>query len=164
MSFKMEAISTRQQDGWAPIHVAAANGHESVIGILLENAAFVDFPTSRGGESPLFLAAQNGHAGVVAQLLDRGARAEAPENTLAALRRAAELGAPWVEFDVKLSADGELLLMHDDLLDRTTSGEGPVADMRWNRTRLINCSTSSSTNSCAATRNPRERRVTCARC
>jgi len=66
-----------------------------------------------------------------ALLAHRGARKLAPENTLAALRRAAELGAPWVEFDVKLSADGELLLMHDDLLDRTTNGSGPVAAMRW---------------------------------
>ncbi|HTE06599.1 MAG TPA: glycerophosphodiester phosphodiesterase [Planctomycetota bacterium] len=61
----------------------------------------------------------------------RGARRLAPENTLAALRLAAAAGAPWVEFDVKLSADGELLLMHDELLERTTSGRGPVSDMRW---------------------------------
>jgi glycerophosphoryl diester phosphodiesterase len=61
----------------------------------------------------------------------RGASRVAPENTLAALKRAAELGARWVEFDVKLSSDGELLLMHDELLDRTTSGSGPVAGLRW---------------------------------
>jgi glycerophosphoryl diester phosphodiesterase len=64
-------------------------------------------------------------------LAHRGARRRAPENTLAALRLAAELGAPWVEFDVKLSADGELVLMHDELLDRTTDGEGPVRALRW---------------------------------
>jgi glycerophosphoryl diester phosphodiesterase len=60
-------------------------------------------------------------------LAHRGARRVAPENTLAALRRAAELGASWVEFDVKLTADGVLVLMHDELLDRTTCGRGPVA-------------------------------------
>jgi glycerophosphoryl diester phosphodiesterase len=61
----------------------------------------------------------------------RGARKEAPENTLASLTRAAELGAAWVEVDVKLSGDGRLILMHDDTLERTTDGEGAVADTSW---------------------------------
>jgi glycerophosphoryl diester phosphodiesterase len=58
----------------------------------------------------------------------RGASAIAPENTLAALRRAKELGAPWVEFDVKLTRDGVPILLHDDRLERTTNGRGRVAD------------------------------------
>jgi glycerophosphoryl diester phosphodiesterase len=58
----------------------------------------------------------------------RGAAAHAPENTLAALRRARDLGASWVEFDVRLTADGRCVLLHDDLLDRTTDGSGAVAD------------------------------------
>lgn len=57
----------------------------------------------------------------------RGARARAPENTLAGLRRAAELGAGWVEFDVMLTADGIPVLMHDDTLERTTNGHGSMA-------------------------------------
>jgi glycerophosphoryl diester phosphodiesterase len=57
----------------------------------------------------------------------RGAAGSAPENTLAGLRRAAELEVGWVEFDVKLTADKRLILMHDDALDRTTDGTGPVA-------------------------------------
>lgn len=58
----------------------------------------------------------------------RGARGHAPENTLAGLRKAAGLGCRWVEFDVKLTADGELILFHDDSLRRTTDGRGAVAD------------------------------------
>ena len=58
----------------------------------------------------------------------RGAAARAPENTLASLRKAKELGCRWVEFDVKLSRDGVPFLLHDDLLDRTTSGRGPASD------------------------------------
>ncbi len=58
----------------------------------------------------------------------RGARGHAPENTLAGLRKAAELGVRWVEFDVKLTADGELILFHDNTLKRTTDGFGPVAE------------------------------------
>jgi len=57
----------------------------------------------------------------------RGAKAGAPENTLAGFRQAKREGAAWVEFDVKLTADGEAILMHDDTLDRTTDGHGPVA-------------------------------------
>ncbi len=57
----------------------------------------------------------------------RGAAALAPENTLAGFRAAAAAGARWVEFDVKLTGDGIAVLMHDDTLDRTTDGRGPVA-------------------------------------
>jgi glycerophosphoryl diester phosphodiesterase len=51
----------------------------------------------------------------------------APENTLAGLRIAARMGCRGVEFDVMLTADGVPILMHDETLERTTSGEGPVA-------------------------------------
>ncbi len=57
----------------------------------------------------------------------RCARAEAPENTLAGLRRAAALGARWVEVDVRLTADGVPVLLHDDTLERTTTGRGALA-------------------------------------
>lgn len=59
----------------------------------------------------------------------RGAKGHAPENTLAGLRKAAELGARWIEFDVKLTADNELILFHDETLNRTTNGKGRVARM-----------------------------------
>ena len=61
----------------------------------------------------------------------RGASGLAPENTLVAIRRAAALGARWVEIDAKLTKDGVLILLHDDTLDRTTSGKGPVAARTW---------------------------------
>ena len=59
----------------------------------------------------------------------RGGGLLAPENTLAALRHARNLGFEGVEFDVKLSADDVPVLFHDDTLDRTTDGSGPVADI-----------------------------------
>lgn len=61
----------------------------------------------------------------------RGSAANAPENTLASLRLAASQGARMVEFDAKLTADGVVILMHDSLLERTTNGQGPVADRPW---------------------------------
>jgi len=57
----------------------------------------------------------------------RGAAARAPENTLAGFRRAAELGCRWVEFDVRLSRDGQPILLHDATLGRTTDGRGAAA-------------------------------------
>lgn len=56
----------------------------------------------------------------------RGAAKRAPENTLAGFRTAAALGLRWVEFDVRLTADDRLVLLHDDRLDRTTNGSGKV--------------------------------------
>jgi len=67
----------------------------------------------------------------------RGARGSAPENTLVSICKAAELGAPWVEFDVKLTADGHLVLMHDETLERTTNGQGPVAAASWSAIRKL---------------------------
>ena len=57
----------------------------------------------------------------------RGAAASAPENTLAGLRKASELGCRWVEFDVRLTADRHLILLHDDRIERTTDGRGNAA-------------------------------------
>jgi glycerophosphoryl diester phosphodiesterase len=62
-------------------------------------------------------------------LAHRGASAVAPENTLAAFRRALELGADGFELDVTLSADGAPVVIHDDTVDRTTDGAGPVAGL-----------------------------------
>lgn len=58
----------------------------------------------------------------------RGASAYAPENTMAAFRRAAEIGAPEVETDVGYTKDRQLLLFHDNTLERTTNGAGLPED------------------------------------
>lgn len=51
-----------------------------------------------------------------------------PENSLLAFRNAVALGVDFIEFDVHLSKDGEVVVIHDPTLDRTTSGSGPVKD------------------------------------
>lgn len=56
----------------------------------------------------------------------RGASSYAPENTFAAFDKALELGVNHVELDVHFSRDGHLIVIHDDTLDRTTDGSGPV--------------------------------------
>ncbi len=52
-----------------------------------------------------------------------------PENSLLAFRSAAALGADFIEFDVHLSRDGEVMVIHDPTLERTTTGRGPVREL-----------------------------------
>ncbi len=58
----------------------------------------------------------------------RGAAGRAPENTLAGFREAARLGVAWVEFDVRLSADGVAVLSHDAIPRRTTGHSRSIAE------------------------------------
>lgn len=64
-------------------------------------------------------------------LAHRGAGKLAPENTLAAFRLGAGFGFRAFECDAKLSQDGEAFLLHDDTLERTTSGAGSPAGQDW---------------------------------
>ena len=59
----------------------------------------------------------------------RGFSGRAPENTLVAIRRAIETGADMVEIDVTMTADGHVILLHDETLDRTTDGLGVPTEM-----------------------------------
>ena len=77
--------------------------------------------------APLAAGEASALPGLATVIGHRGAAARAPENTLAGLRKAKELGADWVEFDVMLSGDGVPLLIHDETLQRTTTGRGRVA-------------------------------------
>jgi glycerophosphoryl diester phosphodiesterase len=56
----------------------------------------------------------------------RGASAYAPENTMAAFRKAVDLKADAIELDAKLLRDGNVVILHDNILDRTTNGTGNV--------------------------------------
>ena len=67
----------------------------------------------------------------------RGASGTSPENTLAAFRRAEALGAAMVELDVQLTRDGQVVVIHDLLLDRTTDGSGPVGDRSLEELRAL---------------------------
>ncbi|PHN06264.1 glycerophosphodiester phosphodiesterase [Flavilitoribacter nigricans] len=68
-------------------------------------------------------------AAPVQVIAHRGGAKLAPENTLAAIRQAVELGVDMIEIDVILSKDGEVIVIHDDKIDRTTDGEGIVKEM-----------------------------------
>lgn len=60
----------------------------------------------------------------------RGASAYAPENTLASFKLALQQGADGIELDAKLSADGHVVVIHDQTVDRTTPFHGKVSDFR----------------------------------
>ncbi len=59
----------------------------------------------------------------------RGANETHPENTLAAFREAIQMGAQMIELDVQMTKDNELVIMHDETVNRTTNGRGRVSDL-----------------------------------
>lgn len=67
----------------------------------------------------------------------RGACGHAPENTIASFKAAGDMGVTCVEIDVKISKKSELLIIHDDTLDRTTTGEGAVESKVYDEIKLL---------------------------
>jgi glycerophosphoryl diester phosphodiesterase len=67
----------------------------------------------------------------------RGASLQAPENTMEAYRLGVEMGADAIELDVHLSQDGELVVIHDETVDRTTDGTGAVRSMTLKTLRRL---------------------------
>ncbi|KAK7940377.1 hypothetical protein WMY93_003703 [Mugilogobius chulae] len=67
----------------------------------------------------------------------RGGSHDAPENTLAAIREASRNGASAVQLDMSFTADGVAVLMHDETVDRTTNGSGPVNKLRFAQIRKL---------------------------
>lgn len=68
----------------------------------------------------------------------RGASAAEPENTMAAFRKAIELGSDGIELDVHLSKDGEIVVTHDETLERVSDGKGRVVDYTLEQLRGFN--------------------------
>ncbi|WP_192035580.1 glycerophosphodiester phosphodiesterase [Halomonas sp. YLGW01] len=67
----------------------------------------------------------------------RGASGHAPEHTWPAYEQAREMGADYLELDLHMSADGELMVIHDTTLDRTTDGEGKVKDFTLDELKAL---------------------------
>jgi glycerophosphoryl diester phosphodiesterase len=67
----------------------------------------------------------------------RGAAGLAPENTLSAFRKAIELNLDGVEFDIQRASDGEIVVFHDETLDRTTTGTGELKDFTLDELRKL---------------------------
>ena len=67
----------------------------------------------------------------------RGRSGVAPENTMAAFEAAIDAGADFLELDVRRTADGEIVCIHDAVVDRTTDGSGLVAEMLLAQVRAL---------------------------
>ena len=89
---------------------------------------------STGAPAPVERAGALPARGIAAH---RGASATHPENTLSALQEAVRLGAQQIEFDLRMTADGAVVLMHDERVDRTTDGQGAVAELRLDEIRQL---------------------------
>ncbi|XP_028914455.1 glycerophosphodiester phosphodiesterase 1 [Ornithorhynchus anatinus] len=76
--------------------------------------------------------------GRLSAIAHRAAAHDAPENTLAAIRQAAQNGATGVELDIEFTSDGVPILMHDDTVDRTTDGSGRLSDLTFAEIRKLN--------------------------
>lgn len=70
----------------------------------------------------------------------RGFKGAYPENTMLAYEKAIETGADGIEFDVHLTKDGELVIIHDETLERTTDGKGLVKDKTLRELKKLNAS------------------------
>jgi len=90
-------------------------GIETVKGDSMPEAEPVT-PILRSGRFPVLVIAHRGFSGI------------APENTLAAFKKAIVVGADMIELDVRLSRDGVVVVIHDESLERTTDGRGKVID------------------------------------
>lgn len=67
----------------------------------------------------------------------RGASGTAPENTMAAFRKAVAIGAQGIECDVQMTKDGKLVICHDETLNRTSNGKGFIKDMTYEEIRSL---------------------------
>jgi glycerophosphoryl diester phosphodiesterase len=67
----------------------------------------------------------------------RGCMDTHPENTLPAFQQAIALGAQMIEFDIQLTKDSAMVIMHDETVDRTTNGQGRVSDLTLAEVRLL---------------------------
>lgn len=70
-------------------------------------------------------------------VVHRGANHIAPENTIPSALAALKHGAGWIEVDVRKSKDNILYNLHDETLDRTTNGKGPIQDMLSEVTKRV---------------------------
>ncbi|TDL67590.1 glycerophosphodiester phosphodiesterase [Rhodococcus qingshengii] len=84
-----------------------------------------------------FAAETTGELRKVDNVAHRGATGYAPENTIAAFDKGVEMKADYIEIDVQRSKDGELVIIHDTKVDRTTDGTGSVKDLTFEQLRSL---------------------------
>ena len=82
-------------------------------------------------------AGDEGNAGELIVVAHRGGARLGPENSLGCIELGMEAGADWIEIDVHLSADREIVVCHDPTVDRTTDGKGEISAMKYSELRKL---------------------------
>ena len=77
---------------------------------------------------------------MIKNIAHRGFKGKYPENTLLSFKKAIEVGADGIEFDVQFTKDNEVVIIHDETLERTTDGVGYVKDYTLNEIKTFNAS------------------------
>lgn len=77
------------------------------------------------------------HSQTILVAAHRGAHADVPENSIASIERAIEMGVDIVELDIKVTRDGVPVLMHNETVDATTDGSGRIEDMTYGEVRAL---------------------------
>ena len=95
----------------------------SLLAIGLNSAIAADLPTAHGNQ--------------LVVIAHRGEHQSHHENTVEAVLGAIEAGADYVELDIRRTADGHHVLMHDSSVDRMTDGHGKIADLTWEQLRAL---------------------------
>ena len=74
---------------------------------------------------------------MVLRIGHRGAAGHAPENTLVSFEKAIDLGCDMTELDVHICGSGELVVIHDETVDRTTNGSGRVSELTLREIKIL---------------------------
>ena len=109
---------------WLPVLV--------LIGVL----SFRTLSTGHADETPKF-APLPSLKHPIAVIAHRAGRGIMPENTLSAIHNAIKLGVDYVELDIRVTKDGQLVIMHDEQVDRTTNGKGAIGDLDLSTIRTL---------------------------
>ena len=106
---------------------------DGVLGLVVNNStvAFDDVTISEIEPFPVFEQREPGETAAI--VAHRGDSSVAPENTMAAVTSAVTGGADYFEVDINLTADNEIVAIHDSTVDRTTDGSGTVRDMTYDQ-------------------------------
>ncbi|MGV2685769.1 glycerophosphodiester phosphodiesterase, partial [Clostridium perfringens] len=95
------------------------------------------YPFHQTREQEVWMRSENERDQSWVNIAHRGASGYAPENTMASFVKALDVGADMLELDVQLSKDGQVVVIHDSTVERTTNGEGEVGDLTFEELRML---------------------------
>lgn len=95
------------------------------------------YPFHQTRERQVWMRSENERDPSWVNIAHRGASGYAPENTMASFVKAFDMGADMLELDVQLSKDGQVVVIHDSTVERTTNGQGEVGDLTFHELRML---------------------------